>query len=576
MFDLDHLQRAPVDSGGVCLSPAAKRRDPCTGYNHRNCFSGGVRGDLRPGCLYRNAPAKPGAPFVPPVERLYEHISLLEIIALVWIAVAACFLLAHVALHLLNARFLLKNGSSVTDQEIVSQFEQIKRDMRVTRKIRLLVCEKADSPLLLGLFRPCLLLPRPDFTPEQLAVIFRHELAHCKRHDLLMKWLFLLARSVHWFNPLVHIMAGKASLDLESACDDTVLHGKDSSYRKQYGTVLLDVMAEKKRSLPLSTHFAGNAKDVLRRFRNIVNTVPKRKGALLLCCVVVGTVALTSSLNPAAAQTLTPGALSLLKATDATPEELTAKKELLAQCLEGSVFENYKSFRDLPLSQADYQRCEQAEADYRNLLAGVSPGMQKLEYAVNPSFLAIDSRAEGPVTSGLFCCQADNQLKNGQMELIALDFSNLSHLEVTEIGTAFATGGKYLDERVSALQAEEKHVRAIADAFAIDLSQCDRAFSEVYPAVIQNRAYLLKSSIKKQLTRTGRYSFEKFPFRYIWAYIKKGNTGGVVLNYDDTGIYAHFFRLDAYETRSLRRGVEPLYPLTENRCIPGDSRILLQ
>ena len=77
---------------------------------------------------------------------------------------------------------------------------------------------------------------------------------------LWTKWVFLLAQSVHWFNPLVHILAKKANLDLENACDDTVLKGKDRLYRKAYGTVLLDVLTNQTHAVPLSTHFIGGRK----------------------------------------------------------------------------------------------------------------------------------------------------------------------------------------------------------------------------------------------------------------------------------------------------------------------------
>ena len=71
--------------------------------------------------------------------------------------------------------------------------------------------------MILGLFRPVLILPQMELSQQQLAFIFRHELAHYKRRDLWIKWMFLLVQSVHWFNPLVHILAKKANLDLEKA-----------------------------------------------------------------------------------------------------------------------------------------------------------------------------------------------------------------------------------------------------------------------------------------------------------------------------------------------------------------------
>jgi beta-lactamase regulating signal transducer with metallopeptidase domain len=33
--------------------------------------------------------------------------------------------------------------------------------------------------------------------------VFLHELAHLKRHDIALNWLFAGAQALHWFNPLV-------------------------------------------------------------------------------------------------------------------------------------------------------------------------------------------------------------------------------------------------------------------------------------------------------------------------------------------------------------------------------------
>ncbi|WP_050699428.1 M56 family metallopeptidase [Anaeromassilibacillus senegalensis] len=514
------------------------------------------------------APAvtEPAAFFQAPVERLYAHITVLEVLAIVWIAVAVVFLLAHLALYLLQARFLRKNGKAVVDGEILAQLEQVKAELHVTRSIRLLVSEKAESPMLIGLFCSSLVLPRLEFTPEQLSIILHHELAHCRRCDLPVKWLFLLVRSVHWFNPLVHILAKKADFDLESACDDTVLRGKDKSYRKQYGNTLLHVLAARGRGPALSTRFSGNTKEIIRRFQNIVSVEPKRRGIVLLCCVLAGAVVLTSGLNPATARTLSANLLSQVQAAESTPQELAALKQKLALCVKDSVFESYRPFRDLSLDAEAYQRCEQAEAAYRDLLLQYREGWQTREFVENAFFLAVDSNAQGPVTTGIFCCQNDNQMEDEDITLIWLDFSNANDLQVVDIGHVYP-GGNHLNEKLNGMQAIQREQKQIAEAFQIDLSQYEKADSGVYPIVIRNQAFFIKSSIEKQLMTTGRYQFEKFHVNHARVYLRKDETGGVLLNLDDNGMYAHFFALESIDRRNRRKSTESQYPITENRCI---------
>ena len=163
------------------------------------------------------------AGFAAPAEISYGQISAGEGIALLWLIGAVCFLLAHVGIHVFHMRFLRAHSEIVCGGEQQDLLEQIREELHVRRNLPVWICGKVDSPMLTGLFHPTLILPRTGFSQEQRMFIFRHELAHYKRRDLWTKWVFLLAQSVHWFNPLVHILAKKANLDLENACDDTVL-----------------------------------------------------------------------------------------------------------------------------------------------------------------------------------------------------------------------------------------------------------------------------------------------------------------------------------------------------------------
>ncbi len=522
----------------------------------------------QPDVLSQAFPPSPIHTLDAPIKPFYEHLSLLEGLALIWIMGSICFLFAHIGLYLFHIWFLKKSGESSLSREQSILLEQVRKDMHIRRDIPVRISSHAEGPMILGLFCPVLILPQMELSQQQLVFIFRHELAHYKRRDLWIKWVFLLAQSVHWFNPLAHILAKKANLDLENACDDTVLKGKSRLYRKEYGTVLLEVLTEQSHRVPLSTNFSGKKKEMVRRFQNIVHPSSKRNGHILIVCIAAGLILLTSSLNPASVQALNPSVLSQLKAARTTPEERAATKALLTECLKGSMFETYQPFRDLPLTDENYQRCEQAEESYRSLLEKVSPAMQTREYTNHPFFLAVDSKKKGEITSGLFCCQADNQVDQGQIMLIELEFSDPFHPEVFEIGTAFACQGEQLNQRYFQRQSEKRHIQTIAEQFQIDLSQYEEAFSTVYPSVIQNQAYLLGGSIKKQLAQMGRYSFEKFSLNHTWAYIKKDHTEGVLFNQDGNGIYAHFFRMGAYTDRSKISGEENWYPIIENRCIP--------
>lgn len=80
-------------------------------------------------------------------------------------------------------------------------------------------------PLVYGLFRPVILLPREanSWPAGQRAAAIRHERAHVQRGDL---WTSLMAQvvcAVYWFHPLVWLVARQMRHEQELACDDAVL-----------------------------------------------------------------------------------------------------------------------------------------------------------------------------------------------------------------------------------------------------------------------------------------------------------------------------------------------------------------
>ena len=75
-------------------------------------------------------------------------------------------------------------------------------------------------PLVVGLLRPRILLPERELSPEQWEGVLTHELVHWRRHDLWIKWLAVLARAVHWFNPAVWWLVCRLEQDCELSCDE--------------------------------------------------------------------------------------------------------------------------------------------------------------------------------------------------------------------------------------------------------------------------------------------------------------------------------------------------------------------
>ena len=88
------------------------------------------------------------------------------------------------------------------------------------------------GPLLYGFIRPRIIIPMIPFTDTELRAILSHELTHYRRGDLWLKLAAVLARTLHWFNPLVHIAAARLTKECELSCDDIILPEREMRPRK--------------------------------------------------------------------------------------------------------------------------------------------------------------------------------------------------------------------------------------------------------------------------------------------------------------------------------------------------------
>ena len=178
-------------------------------------------------------------------------------------------------------------------------YDGVRREMGLKRVPPLLVSGAVDSPMVLGLLRPRLLLPGEEAEERDLAFILRHELTHYRRRDLLYKLVLLAANAMHWFNPLAYLLRREAERDLELTCDDAVMDGADAEARRAYSETLLSSIHRQKglSRAALSSHFYGGKEIMKERFRNILGKGGRKWGGLALVLALAATVAAACALG---------------------------------------------------------------------------------------------------------------------------------------------------------------------------------------------------------------------------------------------------------------------------------------
>ncbi len=241
----------------------------------------------RPAALPKESPAYAGT-----AAKKAAVFPLEKVLTGLWLAGTGLFPAWYlVGTWIFNRR--ARRWSRRAGEEALQICEAVRKELGLRRAPPLRVSTAVDSPMVIGLFRPLLLLPGEDFAPEELAFILRHELTHYRRRDLWYRLTLLAANALHWFNPLIWLMRREAERDLELTCDDAVVAGRDEAERRAYSEALLSSIHRQKglSRAALSTHFYGGKEVMMERFRNILGRRGRKWGGLALAVALLATVA---------------------------------------------------------------------------------------------------------------------------------------------------------------------------------------------------------------------------------------------------------------------------------------------
>ena len=154
---------------------------------------------------------------------------------LFWLAGALLSLSASLAGY---ARFL-KHLKKANTKATVGENEMLNGLLMGRGGVSLARNRFAATPMLIGIFRPCIIIPDMRYTDNQLENILLHEITHMRRYDIAVKWLALIAVSVHWFNPLAYLIRRELSEDCELACDEAVILAFSPEEKQAYGETLI-------------------------------------------------------------------------------------------------------------------------------------------------------------------------------------------------------------------------------------------------------------------------------------------------------------------------------------------------
>lgn len=107
---------------------------------------------------------------------------------------------------------------------IQRKVDTIRGNMQIRRPVQAYQIPAEIVPVIVGCWRPKILLPDKSFEPDELRMILEHELWHCKQGDLLLKRFCLWIVRLHWFNPIVRKLSAEVDKWGDAHCDLRLCH----------------------------------------------------------------------------------------------------------------------------------------------------------------------------------------------------------------------------------------------------------------------------------------------------------------------------------------------------------------
>ncbi len=168
-------------------------------------------------------------------------------------------------------------------------------EMHIKKPIPIYSTAFLKSPLIAGLWKPCIYMPIhliSDYNADSIKYMLMHELGHYKYKDALANYFMNIIGVLYWFHPLVWYSLKEMKNDREIACDTSVLKLLNENAYEDYGNALIN-LAEKMSltPFPFTTGISGNMKQMQKRILNIANYHPVSFRKTLHSAAIYGIIA---------------------------------------------------------------------------------------------------------------------------------------------------------------------------------------------------------------------------------------------------------------------------------------------
>ena len=206
----------------------------------------------------------------------------------IWSALALILFVRKITVYQGFIQYIKAGNKEVSDIKILNLLSDCEEKLNIKTRVELSCNPLIASPMLIGFFRPRIILPIGEWEDKELSYIFVHELIHYKQRDMFYKWLIQIVVCVHWFNPFVYLLEKEVNKSCELSCDEKVISVLDDTARREYGDTLISFLKSNNlyKSSLASVTLTEGAEQLKERLGAIMNFKSKTKTIRVLTVIL--------------------------------------------------------------------------------------------------------------------------------------------------------------------------------------------------------------------------------------------------------------------------------------------------
>ena len=209
----------------------------------------------------------------------------------IWSALALVLFVRKITVYQGFIQYIKAGSKEVSDIKILNLLSDCEEKLNIKTRVEISCNPLIASPMLIGFFRPRIILPAHEWEDKELSYIFVHELIHYRQRDMFYKWLIQIVVCVHWFNPFVYLLEKEVNKSCELSCDEKVISVLDDTARREYGDILISFLKSNNlyKSSLASVTLTEGAEQLKERLGAIMKF--RKKSKVIIAITTIFTVA---------------------------------------------------------------------------------------------------------------------------------------------------------------------------------------------------------------------------------------------------------------------------------------------